>query len=142
MHRQHIRIIYRKVLAVQIRDMVEREKVVPTKIDLELLHTHGLNPFLRKIVIDIHVPELYETAVHKPLGACLVVVLIVQGGQAGKVGYILRLLCPAYPVLQIPSRDIGIVAERTVHAACIQLARNAGDTLEHHIHSETVEFKA
>ena len=103
-------IVDAEILAVHVFDMVERENIVRTGEDTALFQFDFRYPVLRQVVIYVQITQFQVLPIYQPLCAVLEVIGIVQRRQAGYIGYIPCLFCPAYLVVQIPLGNISVVA--------------------------------
>lgn len=63
--------------------MIERKKIVSSRIYLNLFHFHFLRPRGRKVIVDIQVTKFEIATVLQPLCTVSEVIGIIQRSQAG-----------------------------------------------------------
>ena len=122
--------------------MIQREKIISSRIYLNLLHLHFPRPRRRKIIIDIQVTKFEVTSVLQPLCTVPEVVGIIQRGQTRNICNIFRIFRPTDFVVQIPVGDICVVSQRPVHACSIQHHAIMPYPLEESVYPKTFILKS
>ena len=122
--------------------MIERKKIVSSRIHLNLLHFHFLRPRGRKVIVDIQVTKFEIAPVLQPLCTVSEVIGIIQRSQAGDICDVFRFFRPADSVIQIPVGNIRVVSQRPVYAGSVQHHTIMGYSLKQSIHAKTFIFKS